>query len=83
MNLFTEKDQENARRELDCYGYNHKLAIDSVALSNFRDAAIYLENAARSLHVLADYKADKAAVDQAVKLLQRINREEMIRRNYF
>ena len=47
LSMFTNADQDSARKELDCYGYLLKRAIELFAQGEFNKALIYHQNIIR------------------------------------
>lgn len=72
MNNFLPSDRESAVKELDCYNYCMMQAIEHVANNRFDKAAVYHENAARSLRALSKIKK---ANDQARFILGQLKSE--------
>lgn len=71
LDLFLDKHQEEARKELDCYNDLMQGAIKNMLHADFGKAARYHENIAESLYELQKLKNEKLAYDQAVELIQK------------
>ena len=84
LSMFTATDQEAAKKELDCYGYLLKTAIELFAQGEFNKALIYHQNIIRSLDELHRLKINKEMQDEAWLLLRQIEsrnmQENLIRR---
>lgn len=83
LSMFLAKDQENAKKELDCYDYLLTNAIELLIKGEFRQAAIYHYNIARSLEELGTLRVNKIVSDEAKELLRQIEKQETTRRNWF
>lgn len=83
---FLPNDQVKAQRELDCYGYFMKLAIEQFMSGNFEKSAKHHENMARSLRELERLKENKRTFDKFIDLIKKAQHnqqcEELIRRNF-
>src|SRR5690625_3075242 len=62
--MFLKSDQETATREKECFKYCMKNDIQKQQENDFKSAAIYLENAIRSLNTLERMKEDKQKKEQ-------------------
>ena len=80
LSIFLKSDQDKAKRELDCYGYLQKQAIELLAAGEFGMAARYHENIARSLDELQHMKNSKQAVDEAKSLLREVEERAVLMR---
>jgi len=72
LSMFTAADQEAAKKELDCYGYLLKTAIELFAQGKFNKALIYHQNIIRSLDELHRMRINKEMHDEAWLLLKQI-----------
>lgn len=70
--LFLPKDLVSAGKELDCYGYCLNQSIEHFLNADFKRAAAYHENIARSLKELQRMHEDKRVDDQARYILSQI-----------
>lgn len=77
LSMFTAADQEAARKELDCYGYLLKTAIELFAQGEFNKALIYHQNIIRSLDELHRMQVNKKMQDEAWLLLKQIDARQM------
>lgn len=73
--MFLVKDQDKADNELDSYGINLNLAIESFLKGNFEDAISYHENVIRSLYELNKIKNNKRIHDKVQFILDQIKAE--------
>lgn len=84
LSMFTNADQDSARKELDCYGYLLKRAMEFFMQGDFNKAQIYHQNIIRSLDELHRLKINKEMQDEAWLLLRQIEsrnmQENLIRR---
>lgn len=87
LSMFTEADQERAQKQIDCYGYQMKNAIELMAQGEFGKAAAYHQNMALSLDNLQAMKNTKDTHEEINLKISQIkgdqDRMEMLRRNYF
>ena len=77
LSMFTATDQEAAKKELDCYGYLLKTAIELFAQGEFNKALIYHQNIIRSLDELHRMRINKEMHDEAWLLLKQIEARQM------
>ena len=77
LSMFTNADQDSARKELDCYGYLLKTAIELFAQGEFNKALIYHQNIIRSLDELHRMKVNKEMQNEAWLLLKQIDDRQM------
>lgn len=73
--MFLVKDQDKADNELDSYGINLNLAIESFLKGNFEDAISYHENVIQSLYELNKIKNNKRIHDKVQFILGQIKAE--------
>src|SRR5690606_41502377 len=71
ISMFLVKDQDKADNELDSYGINLNLAIESFLKGNFEDAISYHENVIQSLYELNKIKNNKRIHDKVQFILDR------------
>lgn len=87
LSLFADADQEQAKKEIDCYGYLMKNAIELMANGEFGKAAAYHQNIALSLNSLQAMKNTKETYEEIDLKINQIKGDkdsmEMLRRNYF
>ncbi|MDY0396812.1 hypothetical protein ACFSMW_14795 [Virgibacillus halophilus] len=70
--MFLASDQEKADREMDCYGYCLKIAIEHYMRGDFAKAAAYHENIIRSLRELENMVRWKQMHVEAMELLNQM-----------
>lgn len=70
LSMFLELDQEEAKKLLNAYDYNHMNALEKTAQGNFLDAAIYHRNVAHQLEQLQALKNNKDQVDLILKQIE-------------
>ena len=74
--MFLEIEQEKANKEIDCYGYLLKKAIELMAKGEFGKAAIYHQNITRSLEELDRMKRNKQTSEEVNLLLKQIQSDQ-------
>ncbi|NBJ71018.1 MULTISPECIES: hypothetical protein [Clostridia] len=83
LSMFLLKDQEKADKQLAVYDYNFMHAARYVAQGEFEKAAVHHRNVANALEELQRMKNSKDTTDEARSLLNQIDKQESIRRNWF
>lgn len=81
--MFLKNQLEKADKEQDCFGYNLQLMIESYLTGDFGKAAIYTENAKRSLNELDSMKREKKMYEQAKEMLESLKQQDEGIRRYF
>ncbi|MDC3414302.1 hypothetical protein [Terrihalobacillus insolitus] len=76
---FLQTDQNRAQKELDCYEYCMDNTDRLFESSDYRGAAAYLENAARSLRELARMQDDKRQLRMYLHTKQTEGKRQMAR----
>ncbi|WP_029265761.1 hypothetical protein [Virgibacillus alimentarius] len=74
---FLNKDLKRATDEANCYTYCLNGALVHISNEEYGKAALYLDNASRSLRELERMRKEKKADEQARELLERIRERQM------
>lgn len=72
LSMFLPADQEQAKRELDSWGYSLKNAMEYQIKGDFKGAIVHLENAKRSLSELDTLKNQKEMDEQVWLIVKQI-----------
>lgn len=78
--MFTSSDQDNAKKELDCYAYLLVNAVEQIALGNFGKASKLHQDITNSLNELQRMRDKKIMFDEANEIFNGMKHQE-IRRN--
>lgn len=65
-------NEEKAQRELDCFMYCMYQALYEFKKKNYKNSAVYLENATRSLRELEELKESENQSDDVVTFIATI-----------
>ncbi|MCG1029281.1 hypothetical protein J5S49_13370 [Virgibacillus halodenitrificans] len=76
LSMFLIKDQEEAKKLLDAYDYNMRIAAGHILKGEFKKASIYHQNMAHELEQLNELKASKKTIDKINLQLKQIDGEQ-------